>query len=180
VVVFIIQIAQYYYTIEDIDRAWLEEQGLLVENAGSDAEIYPELLKPGLYFTEGSVNLVMRGTGVRAAGVTIVARKEINISGSEIVMSASSREGFLLFANKVQVPGGSSCNAPTISLSGSNISWVGTIYAPYGGVTMSASGNGSVQGAIVAYTVGLSGSQISIVYDAGYWPPIAPSIELCE
>ena len=87
------------------------------------------------------------------AGVTIVATGRINISGSTSMSPALPSLPTLL-------SGGGSCWATAIQLSGSNVTWTGTIAAPGGGIQVNSS---EVKGGrVVGGNVQLSGSHVTL------------------
>jgi hypothetical protein len=129
-------------------------------------------LEPGLYFADTKFEL--NGTLIGTEGVTFVARETISLSCSDCFFT--KWEPQLLFFAVQGYPG--ACNEVAISISASETQWFGLVYAPYGGVNMSSSGNLAVWGSIVGYTVDLSGSQIEVHYRPELDPPIPPKVVL--
>jgi hypothetical protein len=108
-------------------------------------------LSPGIHYVAGDVNI--SGSSPVLAGVTLVATGRITISGSTSLSPASAGLPTLL-------AGGGSCWLTAIQLSGSNVSWTGTIAAPGGGIQISSS---LVKGGrVVGGNVQLSGSNITL------------------
>jgi hypothetical protein len=85
-------------------------------------------------------------------------------------------DGMLLFSTY----GDRGCpsNLTAITLSGNRFDWYGLVYAPNGHIDMSASANSSLYGLIVGWTINLSGSEITIIYDPEYDPPPPPRVVL--
>jgi hypothetical protein len=106
-------------------------------------------LAPGIHYVAGDVNI--SNSNPVLAEVTIVATGRINISGSTSLSPAVAGLPTLL-------AGGGSCWQTAIQLSGSNVSWTGTIAAPGGGIQISSS---EVRGGrVVGGNVQLSGSHV--------------------
>jgi hypothetical protein len=128
-------------------------------------------LASGLYYAQSSFDL----TGeLHGSAVTFVT------PGSFVLQSSYSYFGpyepqLVLFALEGN-PG--NCDANAIGVNSSEAEWTGLVYAPYGQVTMSMAKNGSLWGSIVGYTVDLSGSEMKIIYEPRYDPPIPPKVVL--
>lgn len=137
---------------------------------GNDLEEGVYVTPVGFKFSGGSANNML------GDDVTFVTRGEIDYSGN----GTHLRPYFagLLMLTDGFVNGGQCDNNPVIKLSGSNFSWGGIIFAPNGGVNMSAASNGTFYGSIIAGQVDLSGSNIQIIYDPSYLPPTPDTIEL--
>jgi hypothetical protein len=132
----------------------------------------------GLYYVNGNVRI---GSGVvmgdrnndgRNAGITIVATGSIDFSGGS--NASYYHGGILLFSNRV-----TNCGTDAIHLSGSQSTWYGVIYAPYGGVSLSNS-RMTLVGAILGNTVSISGSQLDLRYDPSILPPRPPEVDMSE
>ena len=131
-----------------------------------------DVLAPGLYYSEVQFDLSCTMTG---RGVTFVTEDSFNLSCSHCILTHWHHTPLVFFALKGD-PG--ACNQTAISISAADTEWYGLVYAPYGGVTMSASSNLATWGSIVGYTVDLSGSQIEIHYDPELDPQKPPKVVL--
>jgi len=129
-------------------------------------------LQSGLYVSEVEFDLSCTMTG---HGVTFVTRDSFKLSCSRCFLSHWHKTPLLFYALKGD-PG--ACNQTAISISAADTQWFGLIYAPYGGVNMSAASNLGLWGSIVGYTVDLSGSAIEIHYHPRLDPPIPPKVVL--
>jgi hypothetical protein len=108
-------------------------------------------LTPGIHYVAGDVNI--SASSPVLTGVTIVATGRITISGSTKMTPA-------LLGLPTLLAGGGSCWLTAIQLSGSNVTWTGTIAAPGGGIQISSS---EVHGGrLVGGSVQLSGSNINL------------------
>lgn len=117
----------------------------------------------GLYFVTGQVTL----SGSELYGeVTIVAQREIEISGSQQNFTPYSG-GLLLFSER------SAQSGPAIKISGSNSALPGIIYAPFAQIEVSGSTN-SFAGGLYGRTLRLNGSSLTITFDPQYCPPEPP------
>lgn len=120
-------------------------------------------IPPGIYYTnDGDVDLSDSDLTVQGGGgVTFVSNNGmIKLSGSDQVL-APYVDDLLAFSNR-----GTGCDLAAFDMSGSNHDWKGIVYAPRGLVKMAGSSNTSLTGSIVAYTVEMSGSDISLIADA--------------
>jgi hypothetical protein len=118
---------------------------------GDSINISTVNLSPGIHYVAGDVNI--SNSNPVLTGVTIVATGRINISGSTSLSPALPGLPTLL-------AGGGSCWATAIQLSGSKVTWTGTIAAPGGGIQISSS---EVKGGrVVGGNVQLSGSHITL------------------
>lgn len=108
-------------------------------------------LTPGIHYVAGDV--VISGSSPALTGVTIVATGRITITGSTSMSPAAAGLPTLL-------AGGGSCWVTAIQLSGSHVSWTGTIAAPGGGIQVS--GSHVVGGRLVGGNVQMSGSDIAV------------------
>jgi hypothetical protein len=117
----------------------------------------------GLYFVTGQVKL----SGSELYGeVTIVAQREIEISGSQQNFTPYSG-GLLLFSER------SAQSGPAIKISGSDSALPGIIYAPFAQIEVSGSTN-SFAGGLYGRTLRLNGSSLTITFDPQYCPPEPP------
>jgi hypothetical protein len=108
-------------------------------------------LSPGIHYVAGDVNISESSPVL--TGVTIVATGRITISGSTTMTPA-------LIGLPTLLAGGGSCWLTAIQLSGSNVTWTGTIAAPGGGIQISSS---EVHGGrLVGGNIQLSGSNIHL------------------
>jgi hypothetical protein len=125
----------------------------------------------GLYYIDGNVslsgfdNLSDPTDPNKPFRITIVATGTISVtngSGQKLAPSQYA-DGLLLFSNNNV--GNPKCTPWVINISGSNNNWSGVIYAPYGLVNMQGATNFSIGGSIIAYSVSLQGSGITIRFD---------------
>ncbi|MBK5332632.1 MAG: lamin tail domain-containing protein [Ilumatobacteraceae bacterium] len=108
-------------------------------------------LSKGIHYVAGDVTI--SASSPVLTGVTIVATGRITISGSTTMTPA-------LVGLPTLLAGGASCWLSAIQLSGSHVTWTGTIAAPGGGIQISSS---EVKGGrLVGGTVQLSGSNITL------------------
>jgi hypothetical protein len=108
-------------------------------------------LSPGIHYVAGDVTISSPSPVL--TGVTIVATGRITISGSTTMSPA-------LIGLPTLLAGGGSCWSTAIQLSGSHVTWTGTIAAPGGGIQISSS---EVKGGrLVGGNVQLSGSSITL------------------
>lgn len=121
-------------------------------------------LAAGLYYVAGN----LRMHNVTGEGVTIVATGSIDITGTTAVNTTTDPWdpfGLSLFSN-YKASTGPACNTNAIKWSASNSTWGGIQYAPNGAIDMSAASNNVYDGSLLAYTVNLSGSDISFTSTA--------------
>ncbi len=126
----------------------------------------------GLYYVDGDVSI---GSGVSFGtnGITIVATGEISFSGGVNVYYYMS--GFLLYSGHQA----SNCGDNAVRISGSSGYWYGVIYAPDGGVNISAS-DIQVTGSIVADNIDFSGSRLDLTADPDILPPFPANVVVSE
>lgn len=140
----------YHYTEcknknDSMDRQWLVDNNLLNGNT----------LATGVYYSECHIDL--SGIDGVNGNVTFVAEGSIQFSNSTTDIDAH-RDDLLAFT----VDGGNACSSKSIKFSGSENDWTGNMFAPYGEIQMSASGNTTTHGCLVGYSINLSGSNQSI------------------
>ena len=159
--------ADYYNAGSDkIDNGWLES------NAGFDS--VTGILQPGLYYTSGDIDLSGAYSVAGGLGVTFVAETTINVSGSDQVLDPWDDESLLFFSNYMKsspLTDLANCDSNAISMSGSDISWTGFIYSPFGQTKVNGSGNFTIHGSVVAWAVEISGSGLTFDSQAA---PAAP------
>ena len=101
-------------------------------------------------------DLTVQGGG----GVTFVSSSGmIKFAGSDHTLQPYV-DGLLAFSNR-----GTGCDLAAFDMSGSNHDWKGIVFAPRGTIKMAGSTNTSLTGSLVAYTVEMSGSEISLIAD---------------
>jgi hypothetical protein len=148
--------------------------------------------KPGVYYVNGDVTLGPSDfSGVTSlAGVTLVATGKIDISltgSSTLVWSAYDLPSPVdedinmpvlpvIFSIK-DTPCGASGSNYSIGTTG-QFNFTGAIYAPLGVVSMSFPGAGSLDGAILAESIDLSGSDFTITYNPKMFPPAPPDVNI--
>jgi|DewCreStandDraft_2_1066082.scaffolds.fasta_scaffold00216_27 hypothetical protein len=124
-------------------------------------------LQPGLYFVEGNVQLGQGGGQLIADNVTIVARGTIKLSGGTRISyykpaGDQCSTGGVVLASYYRAGDYCSTSSAGIELSGNDNSWVGVVYAPYSLVNISNARASTLNGAIIAQAVSISGSQLNI------------------
>jgi hypothetical protein len=155
-----------------IDNAWMVDNGYAV---GDNASI--EIIKSGIYYTSDSgndaIDLARISPGVDPstgdlATVTFVSEGSMHITGNAAdvtgyaPITSGSSSPVLFFSNAGSPP---DCNIIAIQFSGSNMTWTGLIYAPNGSVVMSSSSSSAnIDGSIFAFTVNVSGSDLTITW----------------
>lgn len=145
----------YVYYDGTMNKAWLEAEGKLVDG----------VITEGLYFATGGIDLKnVVGKDDAVSTITLVSPGPIQFSGSGVDIRPYYMD-LLIFSNYDvdALPGKDKCNVNAIKISTSDVEWWGIIYAPEGGVEMSASDNTTLHGSIIADTFNLSGSNIYIV-----------------
>lgn len=159
---------EYYSTTDKMDMGWLISEGYYNDST--------KVLQDGLYYTTNEI--VIGDSDVIGNNVTFVARDIISLGGSNNSLSPYV-DSILAFTDK---PGAGSptCDDAVISLSGSEQSWNGLLFAPYGLVDMSGSDNSTLNGSIYAYSVQLNGSVMNITVDEDLLPPPPPELNLAE
>jgi hypothetical protein len=132
---------------------------------------FPACPPDGLYYVSdsaGHLNLSINSTcGGGNHRITIVSRGTINISGG------SSNYSPFIDALLFYSTSANACNngTPAISMSGSNNTWSGIVYAPNGEIAMSGSGNTTLTGSLIGNTLNMSGSSLTLSYSDSYCPP---------
>lgn len=122
----------------------------------------------GLYYVTGRVKLSGGALKDVDRTITIVALDKIDISSENMNIIAYSDvnetpPGDYVLISWAGEPG--SCNTNAIKVSSSDTDWEGIMYAPYGGVDVSGSGNTTWSGAIWGYTVKVGGSLLIVGWD---------------
>ena len=124
-------------------------------------------LQPGLYFVEGDVKLGQGGGPVAGEGVTIVARGKIDLSGGSALSyykpaGDQCAMGAVVLASYYRAADYCSTSGAGIQLSGNDNRWVGVVYAPYSLVNISNARASTLNGAIIAQAVSISGSELNM------------------
>ncbi|GAB4573834.1 MAG: hypothetical protein Kow0077_17470 [Anaerolineae bacterium] len=138
----------------------------------------------GLIYSDG--NLQILGSGTHTSTVTIVSEGSINISSDTNLTAhpdysnpGGDGVGHLLMFTAVDGGGCNKNNNVSITYSSTRTVWSGIIYAPKANVDFSNSRSYG-EGAIIADTISISGSDNEIHYRPIYLPPQPPSIQLEE
>ncbi len=127
--------------------------------------------EPGIYRTTGEVDLktvdvVLTGQAL-SKGVTFIS------AGGQAFKSLANAAGYAPVSPGGSFPilmftpaGTQACNDVAIKVSGDGVVWGGLIFAPNGGVDISAAAVSTLNlnGSIIAYTINLSGGSIGIQY----------------
>lgn len=130
----------------------------------------------GVYYVNGDVNISGRDVTFHPDGITIVATGKISISDSINVRHHEDGKGFLFYSNY----DATNCGGNAVRISNATLFWQGALYAPRGGVQVSGSVININPGTIVAETINLSGSDLTIIYDPEIFPPYPPSVQVVE
>ena len=167
--------ASYYNAGSNkIDTGWLESNAGFNSGTGE--------LQPGLYYTTSDIDLSGSFHVAGGGGVTFVAGGQITVSGSSQTLDPWDSTNLLLFSNYLKtspVTNTDNCDSSAISIAGSDIAWTGFIYAPNGQAKLNGSGNASV-GSVVAWTVEVSGSGLTIQRPASAASTGNPQLKLVE
>ncbi len=157
-------LGQYYNAGNNkIDMGWLDDQGLWNDATDTMAD--------GIYYTTDDISL--SASDINGTITLISDGGEIDLSGSSHVLRPYDDTGLLAFTTYIKNPSKdkdhpSNCNVPGIKLAGSTHDWEGIIYAPNAEVEMSGSSNTTLEGSIIANTVKLNGSSLSITSNSDY------------
>lgn len=148
-----------------IDNSYLTGNGYGSGTGGSIT-----IMHSGIYYTDGDISL-NGATTAPGVQVTFVADGQISVQGSgdftayEPLTGTGTDPGLLMFSNHLTPSsGGPTCSGNAVQWSVSNGTWTGVIYAPNGAARQSSASNSSLNGSIIAYTVGLSGADFSITW----------------
>jgi hypothetical protein len=94
---------------------------------------------------------------------------DINFNVSGVSVLPYTDDGLLLFGN-LQPTAAHECDVAAISMSGSNNSWGGIMYAPNAQIVIAGSGNTTYSGSIVAQAVKITGSGLNLSYSDQFCP----------
>jgi hypothetical protein len=137
--------------------------------AGNQTSI--QLTTGGIYYSPGGIELkgVTLAPGV---AITLVAEGHIeviadgDITGFDPIDPANPNSTKMTaFSWNVEPTTCSPGPASAVTVSASSMTWTGLIFAPNGLVRFSASSATTIDGSIIAYTINLSGSELSVFYD---------------
>ncbi|MBN1427917.1 MAG: Tad domain-containing protein [Anaerolineae bacterium] len=156
--------------------------------SGSDIESLPQnpdgTVVQGIYYTDGDIWLKKEDFGNGAAGVTFACegsfRVNTKINVPFTVYDPPDIEPLpLVFSNY----GDGSCgqeNDSAIKLT-SGVYWLGVLYAPNGHVSLSFSAGGAdVYGCIVANTLDITVSEVTLICDPRLFPPVKPVVGISD
>lgn len=127
------------------------------------------ITKDGVYYTTSNQGFAVGSVTGSVRNVVLVAPNgpiQIGISGKTFQPyehASLPREGILMLANKDQ--GTLKCEEDSIRISGGGNHWNGIMWAPRGQIEMSGSSADSFDGSLVAWSVKLNGSDLTIFYD---------------
>ncbi len=139
------------YTFDDVPCTYTNVTDLTSNSAYWEDPVTMTSLKPGVYCNAtGKITL---GSGDVEGTVTFVGH-EVSLSGSGYNLTPYWN-GILLF--------GTGDSQSAIDASGSNGSWGGAMYAPNGQAKIAGSSGLAIGGSVIADTIVLSGSDVSIV-----------------
>jgi hypothetical protein len=183
-------INDYDYRVEGskIPTPTIVGEGYLFD--GVDYYFYPDngagtkpqmVMAEGLHFSADQHGLDMGtdGSAVPLA-ITVVSVGEIkyHVKEGDVSLLFPYVDGILLFSTAGEK--GCPSNITAVNMSINEARWEGLIYAPNGHVDMSFSGNAAFRGAIVAWTIAISGSDFQLTYDPRYDPDLDPRVTLYE
>lgn len=109
------------------------------------------VLKDGLYCFSGNVSL--SGNDI-TGNVTLVAKGQIDVSGSNHQLSAYDPSGVLFYS--------ASSSGTAIDIAGSGGEWTGLIYASNGDASISGQGGQNLDGSVIGQNVAISGNGLTI------------------
>ena len=147
--------SQYYSFSGKSDNGLLEAPPPLIQEIGGNW-----VLRDGLYYPTDDIDIGYNY--VIGNNVTFVAGGTINISGSDQYLQPYV-DGLLAFS--YQDPD-NRCSDTIVNFNGSDIiEWRGIVYAPYGVIDMSGSGNSAYYGTLIGYAIKVAGQNLTITYD---------------
>ena len=157
---------QYRYLDGDMTLNWLRINGYY--------DIVTKVLSDGLYYATGDITII--GADVYGNAVTLVSEGNINFGGPNHVMT-SYMDDLLVFSSLDR--GSSACGTAVITLSLSGNVYDGVIYAPNGNVSIAGAGV-QLTGGVVAYSLSITGSGVSVINSSTFIPPQSGTIEIVE
>lgn len=131
------------------------------------------ITKDGVYYTTSTDGMEISSVTGSLRRVVLVAPNgpiKLSISGKTLEPYEHDdlpRDGILILSNMNK--GTKKCEEYTISISGGGNHWNGVLWAPLGQIEMSGSSSDSFDGSLVAWSVKLNGSDLTIRYDATYF-----------
>lgn len=135
----------------------------------------------GLYYIDGDADIggnvdvdADRNNDGQKEGLTIVATGKITFNAGSGMSVNYYVNGLIAFTT-----GSAGCSSNIMQVSGSSANWYGIIYAPNGAAQVSLSSINMV-GAIITYTMNMSGSDLDLVYDPNILPPQPPKINITK
>jgi hypothetical protein len=158
---------RYVHYDGDIDVNWLKNNGYYVDET--------DTIVSGLYYATGDIDI--KGRYINGT-VTFVAEGEIHFTGPDQDLSAYV-DGLLAFSALERETGIAKCNTPVIQFSLCCSVYNGLSYAPYGNINVSGSGI-QINGALIGYSISLSGNEAVITYPSSYMPPDPGWIQVTE
>jgi hypothetical protein len=158
---------QYVSYDGDINVKWLEDNGYY--NSATDT------ILEGLYYATGNIDI--KGRYINGT-VTFVAEGEIHFTGPDQDLSAYI-DDLLAFSAMERDTGVAKCTTPVIQFSLCCGVYNGTSYAPYGNINVSGEGI-QINGALIGYSISLTGNDASVVFPSNYVPPDPGTIQVTE
>ena len=149
----------------------VQNQDIIDAGLGTGSNTTLEITASGIYYAPDDMTLkgVALAPGV---SVTLIAEGTISvIADGDIVgydaVDPDNPNSTKLTAFSWNIDPTTCAPGPAtaVSVSGSSFAWEGLVFAPNGLVNFSASGSSSLDGSIIAYTINLSGSELSVSYD---------------
>ena len=103
---------------------------------------------------------------VSGARVTFVSSGGIiKLAGSDHDLTPWDPDQLLVFSNYMKsspITHPDNCDGAAVDMSGSNTDWAGIVFAPRGLAKLAGSTNTTLAGSVIAHTVEVSGSTLSI------------------
>ena len=124
-------------------------------NQNFNTNANPGMVFEGLYVVEGNLSIIGDQYTIGLKGATFVTSGLFNASAANITMKPYSA-GFIIYSDAT-----TNCGVNAIDLSASGVNLEGIIYAPNGGVKISAS-DSNTKMAIFAQTIDLHGANLTI------------------
>jgi hypothetical protein len=130
------------------------------------------ITKDGVYYTTSKDGMdISKIVGGSTRNVVLVAPDgPIKVSGSKWHFEPYNAPGLprenLLMVSGLIKPDNRKCSEYVIATSGSNSTWNGIVWAPFGLIEMSGSDNSATNGSLIGWAVRLNGSDLDIIFDS--------------
>jgi hypothetical protein len=160
-------IGEYHYVSGGITMKYLENNDLYDPGTGE--------IDPGLYYATGTIKI--NGNNL-VGNVTFVSEQTVDLSGPNQSFTAYV-DNLMVFAADTFSTDAKACNSGVISLSHSGNVYNGVFYAPGGMVNLSGE-DITIVGAVLAYSIDMTGRNITVINNALYIPPQPGTVEMTE